>query len=477
MATALACAALAVFYASPHLRVNDSKFTGLLSENLLRERSFALDSYFWPQIKSNRYPSVHPGQVWPRHVQPGGRKQPLDEREEDALRRANGFKDEPDAHLYYVYPPGTAILAVPFMAAWRLTGGSTLSPKGRFRGPRERRFQKGVAALWAGIATVFFFLLARQLLPRPESALIAATGALGTHVWSIASRSLQAHGTLVLLFSASLWLLVRAERDDRRLHPVLLATLISLAFWSRPTAVTVIIPLALYVLWRHPRDAPWLAGTGLAWLGLFLAYSQFHFNDWLPPYYQAGGFVLSNLGTGLAANLVSPSRSIFLYSPFLAVVVYGLIRYRRDIPHKGLLLFGVGSVAFHLVMVSARKNYWAMGYGPRFLTDIVPLFLLLAVLAWAATLEAQRRAPAVGRRRAWEGVALASTLIWSVAIHGAGATRKSESQWSRLPVSLREDPGRIFDWSQPQWYCVVFDQRGCPGLDLEAGSAQDAPSD
>ena len=82
-----------IFWASPVLRVHDSQYSMLLSEQLLLNQSFELDDYF---RREDRGDSARTR--WrrlPRHVRPSG------------------------DHLYYWYPPGTPLLSVPLAAALR----------------------------------------------------------------------------------------------------------------------------------------------------------------------------------------------------------------------------------------------------------------------------------------------------------------------------------------------------------------------
>ena len=58
--------------------------------------------------------------------------------------------------------------------------------------------------------------------------LVAVTGGLETHVWTIASRSLQAHCWLVLLLATAMYLLMRAESERGPLRPVPLGVLLLL---------------------------------------------------------------------------------------------------------------------------------------------------------------------------------------------------------------------------------------------------------
>jgi hypothetical protein len=418
-----------VFHESPVLRVSDSLYSMLVSEQLLLNRSFELDEYFRPNVGSARY---RRGERWrrlPRQVHPIG------------------------DHLYYWYPPGTPLLSVPLAGALRLAGLSTIGDDGRYVPSSELRMQRISAALLMALAGVVFFAMARRRLPIGWSLFVALVGSLGTHVWSIASRSLQGHCWLVLLMAVALHELLRAESDRRRLRPVWLGGILSLAFWVRPTAPLLILPITAYVWLRHRRSVWSLLLTGTVGLALFLAYSRSHFGQWLPDYYLGGQLATKHLLYGLSASLVSPSRGIVVYSSFLVLVAYALVAYRRHLPHPGLATTAVVAIVLHVFVVALQPITGAQGYGPRFLTDLVPFFVLLSILAARAALDA----PSPWRwRRRLELATLAATVALSVLIHGAGALSQAGRDWNRRPVPLREQPMRVFDWRRPQWLCALF---------------------
>ena len=78
---------------------------------------------------------------------------------------------------------------------------------------------------------------------------------------------------------------------------------------------------------------------------------------------------------GLAGLLVSPGKSLFLYSPVLVVSLFGYSRFlRRD----RTLALAVLAITLCTLVFYGRFDDWSgdWAWGPRFLLPLVPLFML-----------------------------------------------------------------------------------------------------
>ena len=144
-------------------------------------------------------------------------------------------------------------------------GETTIEEDGKYRFFMERIWQKRIAALLAAATCVVLFWTASPLLSPQASLLIALSAGLSTQLWSTASRDLRAHTWLVLQLSLALYLLLRWRVRCGNLRPVLLGTLLSAAFFTRPTAATIIIPITLFVLIKDRKKGIWLMSTGSVW--------------------------------------------------------------------------------------------------------------------------------------------------------------------------------------------------------------------
>lgn len=112
-------------------------------------------------------------------------------------------------------------------------------------------------------------------------------------------------------------------------------------------------------------------------------------------------------GSGLAALVVGPGRSVFIYSPALLVALFGVRRlWKRD---KMLVGFIAAVFVTRWVFVACRSDWWGgWAVGPRYLLPVVPLMLL----PLAEVLERVRR-----HRARMAAVALALVAAGLVSMH------------------------------------------------------------
>ncbi len=433
-AVAIFIGLFALLYNSKVLQISDSKYTMLFSEQLAINQTLNVAEYFAPHVDSSDYPKAKPDTHWPRHV-----------------REVNG-------RLYPLYPPGTAALSSPFVAVARLFGVSTIDSDGRYNSLAEDFLQRLIAAILMAAVSVVFYFTARVCLDQRWSLLVAIAGALSTQIWSTASRGMWSHTWDIVLLALVLFHLFKEAKGQTQLRPILVATLLSWAFFVRPTAALFIIPIGLYVCLCRPKSGVLLAITGLAWLGLFIAFSYSTYESHLPIYYQKHSSKLdfSTWALALSAQLISPSRGLLVYVPVLLMCGYALIRYRQHVAPKALCLTCVIIVLFHHASIATFNNWWAgVSYGPRFSTDIVPVFVLLGVIGLRAALDfralqaANPDTPSTERRHRVEYVVLWFCIAWGMFANGAGALTNND--WNRNPQPIKEDPMRTFDWSDPQF--------------------------
>jgi hypothetical protein len=341
-----------------------------------------------------------------------------------------------------------------------IDGSSTIRPDGSYDFRIEIRWQRRIAAFLSAGACVLIFFTARQLLTPGTSAVIALAAGLSTQMWSTASRSLNAHTWEVVLLSAILLILLRSDVRRSSTHPIVTATLLSWAFFTRPTAAYFILPLSVYVLHRDRREFVWLAATGLIWLALYLVYCQMHYATWLPPYYVAPSrwLALSNLWIGLPGQMISPSRGLLVFVPLVPFVIYLAVRYWKCIEHRSLAVAAIAAVALHTFSMAMFGNWWGgHSYGPRFYTDLVPLFALLGILGFgAASRQRLRVAARSARGYRLEFVAFVACFALGALVNGAGAISRAGSQWNVEPRSVDEDPSRAFEWKRSQFMCALF---------------------
>src|SRR5262249_18441341 len=145
------------------------------------------------------------------------------------------------------------------------------------------------------------------------------------------------------------------------------------------------------------------------------------------------------LGSGMAMNLISPSRGLIIFTPIVLFSMAGMVlawRHRWCFP---LTPYLVAIAVVHSLLIAL---YWpGHGYGPRYYSDLSPVFAFFfvpAVLLW----------PKPRMAVACVFVAMAA---WSIFVHARGATSAAANLWSATPVNVDEAPWRVWDWRDPQF--------------------------
>ncbi len=186
-------ACFAIFRTAPVSQAGaDSRYSMLLSENLLRHRQFALERYDLPR------PDY-------RLIESGG-------------------------HLYYMFPPGTSVLSIPYLVVAHLAGKAAVRGDGRYDPDGEAALEKRLAALLMAAFACVAYLTARLLLPVGWSLTVTFAAAFGTQVLSTMSRAMWSDTWGVLLVGLAAYLLLHSAVRGRALNVGLLATIESWAY-------------------------------------------------------------------------------------------------------------------------------------------------------------------------------------------------------------------------------------------------------
>ncbi|MDT4896042.1 MAG: hypothetical protein QOH25_1119 [Acidobacteriota bacterium] len=425
---------LSIFLFSRIRQVTDSSYSMLVSQSLIEHGSFQLDRYALPR---------HEPQERGYYISLGPIYQ---------LEIARG-------HIYYHLPPGSSILSTPFVAVLNLLGISAANPDGTYDPRGEMIIEAGLAALLMATLAVIFFYTARRLLPVAWSAVVALGGALGTQVYSTASRALWSETWGILLLGIVIYLLLRNEIGKREFNPILLATLLSWMYFVRATFSVHIFATTIYLLVFHRRLFLRYAVTGAAWLAGFVLYSWLNFGQLLPNYYRASRLQFDVFWEALAGNLISPSRGVLVYVPVLFFVAFMLVRYRRHLAHQRLVWLALAVIVGHIIIVSSFNHWWGgHSFGPRFTTGLVPWFVLLGILGTNAMLKWREERGATISRVGWRAQLACGALLLLISafINTRGATSHAAWLWNSRPVGIDEHPERLWDWRQPQFLAGIL---------------------
>ncbi len=420
---------LLVFSFSRVHQVADSNYSMLLSQSLLQHRSFTLEKYAITRLQ----PKQQIG-----YISNG---------DEYQLELING-------HIYYFFPPGSSVLSLPYVALMNSFGISAASPDGSYSRQGEVIIEARLAALlMAGLSSVIF-VTARLLLSFWWSLIIAYGSALGTQIWSTASRALWSDTWGIFILGLVLLVLVGVESKRYRLHPILLATLLSWLYFVRPTFCIPIFAITIYVWFYYRKAFIRYALTGAAWLAAFIAFAQYQYGQILPNYYYANRLRFATFWLALAGNLISPSRGLLVFVPILFFVAYLLIRYQNRLALPKLVVMSLGVVVVHLIIVSGFVPwYGGHSYGPRYTTGLVPWFSLLGILAVKSKLGPNEKDLVNDSNAVWrtDWTVGAILLLCSMTLNALGATAHRTWRWNSTPVNVDTAPERVWDWEHPQF--------------------------
>lgn len=330
--------------------------------------------------------------------------------------------DEGTGDPVYVslYGPAVSVFAAPFLAAARLLAGRDLRAE-----PVWLWFAaKLSASLMAAASAAFVFLACRRWLALLPSLSVALVYGLATCVWSSSSQALWQHPSNALFLALGAFALIRAAESAPA--SALSGASFSLAVAARPTSAAFFAAAAVHLLLVDRRRLwPFLAAgapalSALAAFNLYYAGSPVRLAQ-MAIDSQMTGLWGTPLWTGLGGLLLSPSRGLFVFSPFLLASLPGAVAVWRKPEYQALRPLTVAT-AFVLVVQAKWIAWWGgHSYGYRIISDLAVMLclFLVPVLPWIA------------RRRALASAFLA-LVAWSVALQAAGAFVDHQT-WNARP--------------------------------------------
>jgi hypothetical protein len=348
--------------------------------------------------------------------------------------RSNDYRMETvDGRYYAVFPIGPSLLALPIVLVLDAAG----------RHVADGKIEKLVASFIIALAAMAMYFVGRLTLGVPRALLLSGVFAYCTPAWSVASRGLWQHGPSMLMLTLALWIMLAGERRPWLIQFASLP--LAFAYVVRPTNALSIVALSLVVLLGHRRFFVPYALWSLPVAIPFLLFNLAVYHSWHSWYYstkRVGHGAL--LWEALAGNLVSPNRSLFVFSPVLVLAVYGAwLKLRRDRTPLDWALAAV--IVLHWLVISSHLP-WDGGhtYGNRLFADVVPYFMYF-LIPLIAVLPDPRRL-----RRPVLTLAFVSLVLLSFAIHYRGAYRRIVWNWNTEPTDVGLDSARVWDWRDPQ---------------------------
>ena len=366
----------------------------------------------------------------------------------EGTARISGFADVPGGFTnwettleypeYNRFAPGTALVISPVVAVAVAAGVE----------PRDvgvwAYLDKAMASGLVVLAALATFVATRRLTD--ERAALIATFAVvaGTSLATIASQRTWQHPVAVAAVAIAWLWIVRGRDDDRWLARAGLP--LALAIIVRYPLAVVWVALLGYLLFAHRRAVVpyllWSAGP-FVFLAIYttVAFGSPVSNSYGPRLWQWASLV------GLPGNLISPSRGLLIFSPFLAVALWaiGRLAWRRD----PLWIFAMVSLVLMWLAHGLYIGWWGgWTYGNRYFLEVMPIVATGVAVAWR---------DAGDRARA----AFAASIAFSVAIQVAGLLAYyhywNGVNWDDARIGVDDDDAarQMWDLTDPQWWWTV----------------------
>lgn len=321
-----------------------------------------------------------------------------------------------------------------------------------------RLFSKMAGSIFTSLSVLVLFLTLRRVTTTAGAMWAALAYAFGTASWPISSQSLWQHGPSCLMWMLCLYGLVRAGEasaaDSLQTAWLALAGVASgLAVCCRLVSLgpLLLVLLAVAVVWRV-RGLAWYGVSFLLPVVLLFCYNYYFFGTWngglsevldLRWYLDRveGGIWETPLLVGCAGNLISPSRGLLVFSPFLIFSGWGMVRVWREEGHRWRLFRALVLIPLVFLVIFGKYTVWWGGnahYGPRYQIEMLPVLMFFFGLGW--TLFSRRR---------WLVILFALLLVYAVFVQWIGAFCYP-SDWTSEPVDISIDKGRYWNLSYNQ---------------------------
>jgi hypothetical protein len=328
-----------------------------------------------------------------------------------------GWETGTDQKRYGIFGHGLSVAALPMYGLGKLA--AEYLPESWAHAPRrdlfvfhERSHLADSTRLVVSLTNCVITLMAVWLLMSwvrtlgfsARSTLVTGIAyAFGTSAWPYTSTFLSEPASALCLLGAAL-LVARwhVGRDARLLWAAgAVAGLSVHVHLLNLLALPCLLGYALAPLLREGslqrERGAWLGALVLGVLGVGLLglshYARFGSPFETGRYANYGEFIWP--WEGLAAQVIGPGRSFFLYSPAILLGLFGWRKLRRDVPDAAWFIVAI--VILRWVFVSLRSDwYGGWGIGPRYLVAVIPF----ALLPMAACVDEIVGRPG-SKRRAW----------------------------------------------------------------------------
>jgi hypothetical protein len=284
----------------------------------------------------------------------------------------------PDGHLMSLYPIVTPVLIaplyVPAVAYLHLRGWTAARLD-----YVARMMEKLTASFLVAFSVSLLYLLLRRRTTAWTALLLTVAYAFGTTTWVVSSQAWWQHGIAQLLVIAVLLLLTATYSAPRA---IAVGVFCGLIVCNRPPDVILAAALGVYaIVWAGRRRAALLAAAAALPTAIVLFYNLRYAGNLGGGYSVDShfGFFQHDLLPGIGGLLVSPTRGLLLFSPFLLFLVMAPWYRPRSREERTLTLLLSLGVVMQILLYAKVDWRSGLSWGPRYLTDLLPFLVWILV--------------------------------------------------------------------------------------------------
>ncbi|NJR38105.1 MAG: hypothetical protein HC781_03680 [Leptolyngbyaceae cyanobacterium CSU_1_4] len=398
----------------------------------------------------------------------------------DTKHGANGiphfFVEAANSHLSSTYPIGNVILTFPlyflFFVGIKaaefyqnfILGNSVdflrLSDPS-FEGALQH-YQKLAAVGVASFSTVIFYLANRLKFNGAIAILSTFIFAFATSTWMTGSQGLWQHGSSNLAVLCIIFCLLKANRTqgkNRKILLVLTGVFCGLLPGIRSTSLLYSVAAIAYAFFIYRKEALYLllglpsalisASWNIYYFGFSLSklvvggYSRFSDQEasFTSSYYN---LTIEQFLTGFGGLLISPSRGILVFTPVSLLAIPGawqVWKWRAGKDEKLFLCLTVAAIGIFLQYCFFKVWTGGACYGPRYLTDILPIVCFLISYCLAGWVERWNQ----GKHK-FSGIKLAIlTLLIAISTFTQTVGAFGSTNWDGIPQPTPERIWQLHD--------------------------------
>jgi hypothetical protein len=292
-----------------------------------------------------------------------------------------GFKGN-DGREYSWYGLGQSLLAVPFYII-----GKTI-------GTPESAVSMMNQVIGAAVPVVVFLFALSLGYSRRVCLFVSVIYGLGTMAWPLTKQPFD-HTLETFFVLLAVFFMYYYNVNKKGFYLLLSGFSVGFAFITRPTAILVVPPLFVLMLYYSLKRFDFKISTGiviknialfsvalLPFISLSLWYNYYRFGSVFETGFSLIGqhtridfFTGTPLLTGLSGFLISPGKGFFYYSPVALLFFFSIKSFIKKYPGLGISFILI--ILSYLLFLS-KNIYWHgdWAWGPRYLLALTPIFII-----------------------------------------------------------------------------------------------------